>query len=322
MAGFGLPDALNFPLALMQGADTGFNQIAAGLGNYFNRQQQLDLQSQLNQSQEAGTGAAFDTSLAGQAQNQSSYLNRYNTLADQTIAGNRAIPGLMDALRSRSMGYLDNQGMQERRDINTQFDANRSAGLADLTSRGLANTTILPGLNAMNERYRSDALGGLAERLNQQRLGTDMATTGNYANALQWQQGNEQALRFGGAENAYNLGQQLNQNSLQAELQKMGIHAQGIQGLMSLFGDTQINYPDQGLSAQLAGNLGTGPGTAAGRPPPNPFWGIFGSQVGGAALGGAATVGTAYGLNGLLGAGGGGGVIRNLPFPIMNDFPV
>lgn len=302
----GLPDLLNLPLALGQGADTGINQLLAFLGNAMNSTTAWGLQQGQNKRNENFADSSFGANTQQQEQNVGNYLNRYNTLADQAIAGNQGlynqVTGGLGALHGRSMGYLQGQGAQERADINRGFDAQGSANLADLTSRGLANTSLLPGMQSLNQRNRFDALGGLSERLNQQYLGTDMNTTGMLANAQsglgQWAQGNAQNLRFGGNSDAFNMNQGLAQSRLYNQGAANSVYQGNTQGLMNLLNQTNVNYPDAGLSAQLAGNLGTGPGMAAGKPPPNTFWDQALAPAAGI-LGGSAAVGGAGFLYGL-----------------------
>lgn len=65
-------------------------------------------------------------------------------------------------------------GIQERRDLNRQFDSLRGATEADLTERGLNATTVVPSVMGGIERNRADALGGLNSRLRSEQFGFDM----------------------------------------------------------------------------------------------------------------------------------------------------
>jgi hypothetical protein len=108
---------------------------------------------------------------------------RYNTERDQSL---RDYQGTMndvnrgfDQRYTRNMNYLEGAGAQERKDIGRQFDEQQQKMAADLSERGLGGTTVLPSLSAGVERNRSDALGGLNERLNRQRLSTDASLSGD-----------------------------------------------------------------------------------------------------------------------------------------------
>ena len=93
--------------------------------------------------------------------------NIQQTLGPQQTAAYNAYQGNLNSL----MPMLEGAGTQERTDINRQFNNLGNQQAADLTSRGLSATTILPTLQQGTERSRADALGGLNERLLQQRLG-------------------------------------------------------------------------------------------------------------------------------------------------------
>ncbi len=104
--------------------------------------------------------------------------------------------------RTRILAGLEGSGEQERRDIQGQFDASGSRLAQDATSRGLAGTTIMPGISAANERERSDALGGLEERLRQQTAGVDAQLSGDFLSA-------QERLGGQGINLAQGFGQQL-----------------------------------------------------------------------------------------------------------------
>lgn len=79
----------------------------------------------------------------------------------------------------RNMGYVEGMGTQERADINTQWNNERSAVGQDMVSRGLTGTTIKPSMEMGVERQRTAALGRLNDRLLQQKLYADMQLSGD-----------------------------------------------------------------------------------------------------------------------------------------------
>jgi hypothetical protein len=70
----------------------------------------------------------------------------------------RGITGGYEDRYRRGMGYLEGQGEQQRRDLNTAYDASGAAQQAELASRGLGGTTIRSGLSQANTRERSAAI--------------------------------------------------------------------------------------------------------------------------------------------------------------------
>ena len=90
---------------------------------------------------------------------------------------------------------LKGSGAQEERDIHTQFNNVNAGNTSALRSRGLGNTTILPGVQAGVERQRSDALGGLQERLRQQSLGLSQSETGAVGGQMNAGAGNQMNIQ-------------------------------------------------------------------------------------------------------------------------------
>lgn len=76
-------------------------------------------------------------------------------------------------------GILEGSGDQERKDINEGYAAEQGGALNDLTSRGLAGTTITPNVRQGIERERTGAQGRLNQRLRQERLGLESYLAGN-----------------------------------------------------------------------------------------------------------------------------------------------
>jgi hypothetical protein len=79
----------------------------------------------------------------------------------------------------RNMGTLEGMGESERSSINKRYDATLGANLQDAVSRGLTGTTVLPGMKALTERERTQALGDLDERLRRERIGLDTNLSGD-----------------------------------------------------------------------------------------------------------------------------------------------
>lgn len=64
-------------------------------------------------------------------------------------------------------------GDQERRDINTQFDAERGAARMDLVARGIGGSTVRQSQDALFATQRRDALGRLQDQTVRQQLGVE-----------------------------------------------------------------------------------------------------------------------------------------------------
>lgn len=196
------------------------------------------------------------------------------------LAGN--IGGMMDERARRNLAYLEGSGNQERKDINQQFTSANAANQANLASRGLANTTIGSQLSSGNERNRSDALGGLEERLRQQRISTDAGLTGEAINTRSMLGQRAQDTNWGMEQNVQNTANQgmanyLNQfNALRGGQYDMDVGQRdrlmntrfnnsinlldAEQGnnnqLLSLLSGLQINGPDMGAFSQRMQNAG------------------------------------------------------------------
>lgn len=115
--------------------------------------------------------------MAQQAQEQySSLLPQYHQLMGD-------VTGQYRDLRSRSLGYLQGAGAQERSDINRAFANTQGAVEDSLISRGLGNSTVMSDAAGNIARNRADAMGGLEERLRNQYLTTDQNLTGLMASS-------------------------------------------------------------------------------------------------------------------------------------------
>lgn len=84
-----------------------------------------------------------------------------------------------DQRTSRNLGYVDNMGQQERKDISERSEAELGARLTDLQRRGLTNSTVAATIRQGAEREKNNALGRLNDRLLETRLRTDMAASGD-----------------------------------------------------------------------------------------------------------------------------------------------
>lgn len=185
-------------------------------------------------------------------------------------------------LWNQATSVVEGMGGQERADINTRFDNMQSQIESDLTARGLSNSTILPGMFSANERERSDSLGGLEERLRQQRLGV-MGTFGqNYLNTV-----------AAGNQNYYNAYFPLMGNAIEAQAQSVTQPAQANIDLTNQIVNTILGRQDTYQQTPLGvyTNLGAG---SVGAPnyDVNSSQAILGPFAGGVSSG----VGTGLGL--------------------------
>lgn len=173
---------------------------------------------------------------------------RYNTARDQSLSDYQ---GTMndtnrgyDQRYQRNMNYLEGAGAQERKDINRQFDDRQRSMAADLSERGLGGTTVLPSLTSGVERNRSDAIGGLEERLRQQRLSTDANLSGDALSA-------RERLGTGFSQFRYGTGQ--DQLGFDKGLQAGGIAMRQGLGQYGIEGDLSNRYraSQNRLNAQM-----------------------------------------------------------------------
>jgi hypothetical protein len=87
--------------------------------------------------------------------------------------------GELGGLYDRSMKYLEGQGDTERAEISKRGEQAKAGNRQRLTDLGLSGTTIGQTLDQGVDRQTTEAQGGLNERLNAQRLGTDANLTQN-----------------------------------------------------------------------------------------------------------------------------------------------
>lgn len=151
--------------------------------------------------------------------------------------------GLQKAYQQRgnqALGILAGSGAQERQDINRQFNEAQNRYQQDLFNRGFASSSVgAPGVGAL-ERERSGALGGLNERLLQQRLGTFLGTTGESLAAA------ERGIGFGAGLTGDVLNTRIGQQQFGADL---GLSTLGaLSGLATGGLGYQTNLAQQGLN--------------------------------------------------------------------------
>lgn len=113
--------------------------------------------------------------LGGAADYNAKYQEARNANLERYAEGK----GELSSLRDRSMGYLEGAGQQEQADIRQSGDAAKAASGQKLQGLGLAGTTIGQTTNSGIDRETNDSLSRSNERINQQKLGTDAATTNN-----------------------------------------------------------------------------------------------------------------------------------------------
>lgn len=168
-----------------------------------------------------GQGLANDLYGRGQAlsgQIGTGYQNLTNT-----------VTGQLGQTRDRVLAGLQGSGDQERRDINQQFNANNAAQQADLTARGLDSTTIGASMQSGNERQRADALGGLNQRIMDQRAGYDTSLSNNITNA-------QMGLGQAGLGAQMGLGQFNIGNYGNASQNALGAYGAGAQNALGAYG--------------------------------------------------------------------------------------
>lgn len=77
------------------------------------------------------------------------------------------------------MGYLENSGQQQAKDINQAYDKQLADTNQDLINRGLRASTITGNMGLQNQVERQNALGRMQDQLRQQRVATDSALSGD-----------------------------------------------------------------------------------------------------------------------------------------------
>lgn len=157
----------------------------------------------LQGAQQFGRGGPFQQQL----RDVTGQFGRGATGLNQAFA--QGAGGLNQAFQNRlqtGLGILEGAGAQERADINRQFNQAGAAQQAGLQARGLGGTTIAPAVGSQLERNRAGALGGLNERLLQQRLGTFAGLSGDALGAQERLLGGQVGLGAGLLGQGANLG--------------------------------------------------------------------------------------------------------------------
>ncbi len=119
------------------------------------------------------------TASSGGLGSAADYNAKYNEAKQANLDRYAEGKGELSSLRDRSMGYLEGAGQQEQADIRQSGDAAKAASGQKLQGLGLAGTTIGQTTNSGIDRETNDSLSRSNERINQQKLGTDSATTNN-----------------------------------------------------------------------------------------------------------------------------------------------
>jgi len=201
----------------------------------------------------------------------------------------------------RNMAYLEGAGQQERKDILQRFADLSGQTQQALAQRGLANSTILPSLQSGLERQKSDALGGLEERLRQQRLDTDAALSGDVLAARQAAI-NYDALARGtydnwlsgllqtSALNQLNAQQAGIQNRYMLDMLPLQMYERYTMPMVNWIGERQDVAPDEGAFLNQMYQAGFAAGPEIDYPKPSSGSSFWPSLAGGTASG-AATAG-------------------------------
>lgn len=283
-----------------QSTDINLGQLGSGnsLGDigWAARDAGIDLPSL--RAHNAGTAGEYDAAMAGLGNRLSGMgaglVNDYQT-------GANAIQKGYDDRLTRNLGYVDQLGTQERKDINTQFDENAGTNLQDAVARGLGGSTVAQGLRTNNEVQRGNALGRLNDRLLAARLNTDSALSGDAANAAMNLFQGRQGLVQNNAANEFNFDNATTTGRLNLRDQQFkdafNFGNQALGNINATISGATDAYPSQSafLSA-LQGfgqNIGYNNARAAQPSPLSQFL----TGAGGAAAGG--TAGTFAGLGGL-----------------------
>lgn len=253
---------------------------------------------------------------------------------------------------SEGMDILARAGEQERRDINSQYDALAGETMQQLTSRGLGGTTVLPAMRAGVERQRSDAMGRLNDRLTQQRSSVHAGLSGDALNTLlnltgarmgtlgettgqklafQTEAGQGRMIDVLGAQNAaIGSAERLGQIPLAYDQQLLG-------NIVNLIGQRQDTYsdPSQMYAAMMGAGANMQRPAEAPKPDRTSGWMGLAGGVGGAAITTKGTllaatimaggVGTAFCVSGnstILLSEGGAKTLRNVSIGDTIETPV
>jgi len=128
---------------------------------------------------------------------------------DQILGQYRDVSGEMrggyDQTLQNVMGYVDQMGDQQRRDVTAAYDKARAAADQGLADRGLGNTTVRNSLMTGIAGQESQEMARLNEQLAGLKAGYEaqLGTLGNQAQAGMMQQG------MGAYQDIYGLGTQL-----------------------------------------------------------------------------------------------------------------
>lgn len=157
---------------LSQGLDA--DQINVGVATLIKT-----AKSALSQSSGARGGTG---SLSQSIQEQFEKANAANEARYAAIRGGEsdidAAQGGYKGLRDRSLGYVDAISNQQEQDAERQAQQRSSAVKQGLYSAGMSGTTVAPTLQMGQDRERDAEIRRIQDAKMQQRLGTDIGTTG------------------------------------------------------------------------------------------------------------------------------------------------
>lgn len=178
-------------------------------------------------------------------------------------SGYSAAQGELRDRYDRNMGYANQYGASMRSDLADQRQRDLGAANQSAIRRGLGNTTIRDSLNrGVNADYTRNNLA-LEDRLLQNRLATDQALSGDYANSIIAGGQATAAQRERAAQGSAMLGGQYADtlvNRGQATAGQRERSSQGSAALRNQYADTFLNRgqaiaAQRGVSSQLATQL-------------------------------------------------------------------
>jgi hypothetical protein len=257
---------------------------------------------------------------------QNAYGNMSQNVMSEYDKGAAGTLGYAKQRLSTGLRMYDQAAQQERKDIQSQYNAAGQAAQQALASRGLGNiATVGTSVAAGNERERADALGRLNDRVTEMKAGAYQGLSGDvlstlgqnavnrsnlYGGLQQGQYGLTQSnadlarqMESGLVQNQYNLGQQNRSGYSDLfsnwSMNRLQSNQTAANNALNLITGTQNTYPDQSSYLQLLQGLGSG---SVGTSSPNT--GLFGGS-GLLGLGGQAAplaMAADYGLSTALGS--------------------
>lgn len=174
-------------------------------------------------------------------------------LGQFTQAGNDIVGGYQQRY-NRGMANLEGAGAQEQQDIQDAYGRANAASIADLTSRGLGNSTLLADARRGNTREMTADMGRLKERLRGERLAADASLSGDVLNAqdanrrsIADMQGSDMSYRAGLAGNVADAQNQLDSG----RISMLDSHRRGLTDWQNNIGNQVLNYQNAANSNAL-----------------------------------------------------------------------